>query len=206
LDNLEAQHAEFEDAADDNADADMEGQPKQPTTDMMESGMDKQHVANPGGDLNEGTRRQHMTYAEKTTELRYEVSHDEYLNMVKQLNKEQRVYHHDIMHRIKHHSGNPFYHFLSGGAGVGKSVLTRAITQGVMRWANKQQGSEDTCLKVLVMAYTNKAANNVGGTTPFSGLGIPINTQPWSMLALSDRGGRRAQYVETLRQLKLIII
>ena len=55
-----------------------------------------------------------------------EVKDHEYRQMVRQLNKEQKEFFHHILHQIKT-SDEPFYSFLSGGAGVGKSHVTKAL-------------------------------------------------------------------------------
>ena len=173
----------------------------------MEPGLFKEHVQGGGGDFNLSSNRNKdgVSYAEKTKEMRYTVSDEEYGHMARVLNVEQRVHFYHVLHNIKH-GEEPFYEFLTGGAGVGKSVETRAIAQAVMRWANSQPGSEDDCNKVLVMAYTNKASANVSGTTPFSGLGIPTNTRYQDMRPLADANGKKAEYQRNLRQLKLVII
>ena len=54
-----------------------------------------------------------------------ELPADDYCQMVQTLNKEQTEFFYHILHQIKT-SETPFYCFLSGGAGVGKSHLTKA--------------------------------------------------------------------------------
>ena len=51
--------------------------------------------------------------------------------MVRQLNKEQKLFFYHILHEIKT-SDNPFYSFLSGGAGVGKTHVTKALYQAAI--------------------------------------------------------------------------
>jgi hypothetical protein len=103
---LEAIEAKQKESNADEIPSDEEQDDDQATDHQLESGRDKHHVDNPGGDLNEGNRRQHRTYAEKTTEMRYEVSHDDHLQMLKQLNVSHRIYYYDVMNRLKHDSGN----------------------------------------------------------------------------------------------------
>lgn len=54
------------------------------------------------------------------------ILHDEYRHMVQILNKEQKQLFYHILHVIKT-SNHPFYCFLTKGAGVGKSLLTKAL-------------------------------------------------------------------------------
>ena len=55
-----------------------------------------------------------------------ELPDDDYRQMVQTLNKEQKEFFYHFLHQIKT-SETPFYCFLSGGAGVGKSHLTKAL-------------------------------------------------------------------------------
>ena len=55
-----------------------------------------------------------------------EVSDDEYRHMVQILNKEQKQFFYRVLHLVRT-SNHPFYCFLSGGAGVGKSLHTKAL-------------------------------------------------------------------------------
>jgi hypothetical protein len=154
----------------------------------MESWLDDNQGG--GGDINlsKNRNKDEVSYATKTKEMRYTVSDKEFREMVRKLNVEQRVHFYHLMHQIKH-SSEPFYEFLTGGAGVGKGVETRAIAQAVMRWANGLPDSDEECSKVLLMAYTNKASANVDGVTPFSGLGIPTKESYTDMKPLADANG-----------------
>ena len=57
-----------------------------------------------------------------------ELPDDDYRQMVQTLNKDQKEFFYHILHQIKT-SESPFYCSLSGGAGVGKSHLTKALYQ-----------------------------------------------------------------------------
>ena len=61
-----------------------------------------------------------------------EESDDEYRRMVHILNKEQNQFFYHILHLIKT-SNHPFYCFLSGGAGVGKWLLTKTLYQASIK-------------------------------------------------------------------------
>ena len=59
--------------------------------------------------------------------------------MVQRLNKEQKEFFYHVLHMIKI-SQDPFYYFLSGGAGVGKSYVTKALYQAALKYYNSRAG------------------------------------------------------------------
>ena len=67
--------------------------------------------------------------------------------------------------------------FITGGAGVGKSVLMRDLHEGFTRYYARLRGSTPDRIKVLRMAPTGSAAFNIGGETINRGLKVPINTK-----------------------------
>ena len=83
------------------------------------------------------------------------------------LNKEQKEFIYHVLHLIKT-SNKPFHCFLSTGAGVAKSHLTKALYQAALKYYNT--GGE---IKVLMLARTGKAAYVIKGNTIHSALGIP---------------------------------
>ncbi|KAK9812967.1 hypothetical protein WJX72_006602 [[Myrmecia] bisecta] len=108
----------------------------------------------------------------------FEIRHDmadevAYRDMCRQLNGEQRRYFKHALHWLKRRS-EPLHDFLSGGAGVGKSVLVRALVQAAMRWYRKQPGKSPGAVHVLVMAFTGTAAFNVDGNTIHHCVHMPI--------------------------------
>lgn len=66
----------------------------------------------------------------------------------------------------------PFYVFVSGGAGVGKSLLTKAIVAYLQLFTSKTLNTNP----VVVCAPTGTAANNINGETLHSLLKIPVHT------------------------------
>ena len=66
----------------------------------------------------------------------------------------------------------PFYLFLTGGGGVGKSHLLTTIYNAVSKELI-YKGNEPSKSRILVLAPTGVAAVNVNGTTIHSGLNIP---------------------------------
>lgn len=69
----------------------------------------------------------------------------------------------------------PFYCFLTGGAGLGKSLLTTCLFQAVTRYYTKQPGENLDAVKTVLCAPTGKAAYNIGGQTIHSLFCIPAN-------------------------------
>ena len=101
-----------------------------------------------------------------------ELPDDEYWHIVQALNKEQKEFFYRVLHLIKT-SDEPFYCFLSGGAGVGKSHVTKASYQATMKFYNTRAHDSFAEIKVLMLAPTGKAAYNINGNTIHSALAIP---------------------------------
>ena len=59
-------------------------------------------------------------------------------------------FHPHVLHLIKT-SDEPFYCFLSGGAGVGKSHLTKAMYQAALKYYNTRAGVDFAEIKVLIL-------------------------------------------------------
>ena len=101
-----------------------------------------------------------------------EMQDDEYRRMVQMLNREQKEFFYHVLHLTKT-SDEPFYCFLSGGAGVGKSHLTKALYQAALKYYNTRAGENFAEVNVLMLAPTGKAAYNIKGNTIHSALAIP---------------------------------
>ena len=112
------------------------------------------------------------------TVSRYKVpdllSDDEYYELCDSLNQRQRDYLMHVISCFKNPSCLPIYHFLSGGAGVGKSRVIKAINQSVMRLYRSEPGPVDST-EVLLVAYTGMAAHNIGGITAHSAFHLAAN-------------------------------
>ena len=80
------------------------------------------------------------------------------------MNEKQKHFHGHVVHWIKTKDA-PLYAFLSGGAGVGKSVVIRVLYQTLFRLLNLKEGENPDEIRVLLCAYTGKAAFNIGGST-----------------------------------------
>ena len=101
-----------------------------------------------------------------------ELQDDDYRKMVQKLNRKQKEFFYHVLHLIKT-SENPFYCFLSGGAGIGKSHLTKSLYQAALKYYNTKAGDDFHQVKILMLAPTGKAAYNIKGNTIHSALAIP---------------------------------
>jgi len=103
-----------------------------------------------------------------------ELPDDDYRQMVQTLNKEQKEFFYHILNQTKT-AESPFYCFLSGGAGVGKSHLTKALYQAALKYYNTRAGDDFHQIKVLLLGPTGKAAYTIKGNTVHSALAVPAN-------------------------------
>ena len=93
----------------------------------------------------------------------------------------------------------PFYIFLTGGAGVGKSHLIKTIFMSMTKLLLRHGGSPNKP-RVLLLAPTGVAAININGTTIHSGLGIVCGR----FLPLNDK--TKVSLRNKLSEIKIIII
>ncbi len=100
------------------------------------------------------------------------MNEDTYLNMVRMLNEKQfQIYTHILQH-ISQDSQKPLQVFITGGAGVGKSMVLRCIYQGLLRLLAKKEGQNPEAPRIIIAAPTGKAAYLVEGNTIHSLLKI----------------------------------
>ncbi|MCU7800825.1 MAG: AAA family ATPase [gamma proteobacterium symbiont of Lucinoma myriamae] len=92
------------------------------------------------------------------------LSDERYLEMIQSLNIRQREFFNHVVHWIKTKE-EPIYAFLSGGAGVGKSVLIKALYQALYRHLNLKEGENPDDIRILLCAFMGKAAYNINGVT-----------------------------------------
>ena len=89
---------------------------------------------------------------------------DEYRKLLRCLNGKQKQFYNHVIHWIKTKDA-PLYAFLSGGAGVGKSIVIKALYQTLYRILNLKEGEDPDDIRVLLCAFTGKAAFNINGST-----------------------------------------
>jgi len=85
---------------------------------------------------------------------------DDYYKLVTMLNEKQKTFLLDCIFKIKNSPNEKSFIFVSGPAGVGKSVLISALTQSLSRyWIHVLENNPDD-LHVLLCTPTGKAAFN----------------------------------------------
>ena len=131
-----------------------------------------------------------------------EMEQGQFLNNIQALNVEQKMFFNHIVHKVKS-KAIPFYTYLSGGAGCGKTVVVKTIFQALLKYFNHQRGQDPSLLKVLMCAPTGKAAHNIGGYTIHSAFCIPVSQGfKFKPLDMQQLNTMRARYQE----LKVIIV
>ncbi|KAK3922268.1 ATP-dependent DNA helicase RRM3 [Frankliniella fusca] len=133
--------------------------------------------------------------------LPHHIPENDYLALVACLNERQRRYHLNIVHILKTRPDEQVLHFVTGGAGVGKSALIKAITQSAIRIFVKMFQENPNHLTVAIMAPTGKVAFGVGGVTIASALKI-FTENPTMTLGPDELNTLRTQ----LAHVRLIII
>jgi len=88
--------------------------------------------------------------------------------------KDSFFFFYHVLHSIKT-KDDPLRLFLSGGAGVGKSTVTNALYEALIRFLNSTAGENPDNVKVLKTAPTGKAAFNIKGNTLHAAFKIPAN-------------------------------
>ena len=132
-----------------------------------------------------------------------EMLDDEYWGLVQMLNKKQREFFYHALHLIKT-SDKPFYAFLSGSGGVGKSHLIKSIYQAALKYYNSWAGEDFRRIQILLLAPTGKAAYLIKGNTIHSAFGIPASQSLKNYKPL-DSGRLNTMRCE-LGALKLILL
>jgi endonuclease/exonuclease/phosphatase (EEP) superfamily protein YafD len=98
----------------------------------------------------------------------------DFRKLVQSLNIEQKEFFYHVLNSVK--TGKlPLRLFLSGGAGVGKSTVTNALYEALIRYLNYQPENDPDDLSVVKVAPTGKAAFNIRGNTLHSAFKIPAN-------------------------------
>lgn len=82
-----------------------------------------------------------------------------------------KIIFYEALHRTKT-TTEPFYFFLSGEAGAGKTHVLKTIYQALVRYFDSVPGENPDDIKVVIAAPTGKAAYNVHGNTLHSLLDI----------------------------------
>ena len=91
------------------------------------------------------------------------------------LNKKQRQIFTHIVHSITHSPEEQLCVFITGGAGVGKSVVIHTLYQALHRLCGSNFGQDPEDIRILLCAYTGLAAYNIQGFTLHNALCIEPN-------------------------------
>ena len=126
---------------------------------------------------------------------------EEYLKLLRSLNLRQREFFNHIVHWIKC-KDEPVYAFLTGGAGVGKSVVIRALYQTLYRILNLKDGENPDDKRILLCAYMGFAAFNISGQTICSAFHKKMYNKGTNHLSADELNTFRIKY----RHLKVVII
>ena len=89
----------------------------------------------------------------------------EYLELLAKLNKKQREIFTHVVHALSQKPDQQLRLFITGGAGVGKSVVIRVLYQALHRLLCSESGQNPEDVKILLCAYTGLAAYNIQGST-----------------------------------------
>ena len=95
-------------------------------------------------------------------------------NSFQSLNIEQKEFFYHVLNSVKI-DRHPLRLFLSRGAGVGKSTLTNALYEALIRYFNSQPENDPDDISVVKVAPTGKAVFNIRGKTLHSAFKIPAN-------------------------------
>ena len=131
------------------------------------------------------------------------ISDDEYLIKINSLNSEQRRIFNDIVERFNDMTDcDPFYLYIGGEAGTGKSYLLRLLKQAANR-IPKMSGKELDKPQSLTIAPTGVAAYLIGGSTIESALGMhPSSKSSYTIGSQSRNSSLRF----TFEDLKVIFL
>ncbi|XP_033759087.1 uncharacterized protein LOC117341337 [Pecten maximus] len=125
---------------------------------------------------------------------------NKYYALIRSLNHKQKQVHDLVFHWCRAlmlssdsevDQPEPFYIFLSGGDGVGKSHCIHSIYQSALRQLRKPGDNPETP-SVVLTAPTGKAAVNIGGNTLHSAFHLPVK----------QRGSRLGYHKPSINTLK----
>ena len=119
------------------------------------------------GCFDPGTNKQHSQYDlfddmgilprhnDEEELVQNRLNDSDYRQLVRSLNIKQKEFFYHVLRSIKT-KDDPLALFLSGGAGVGKSTVTNALYEALVRYLNSVPGENPDEVKVLKVAPTGK--------------------------------------------------
>lgn len=132
------------------------------------------------GDLG-GNRTGRINESEQVANV---IPFDKLCEQVRLLNDKQRAFFNHVVHWVRTNDATQMFAFLSGGAGVGKSMLVNTAVQFLERHYGADLDANFSLPHVMLLAPTGKAAFNIDGSTVHGGLSIKINgSKQWYPLS-----------------------
>ena len=120
----------------------------------------------------------------------------DYLELLSKLNKKQREIFTHVVHSLSQKPDEQLCLFITGGAGVGKSVVIRVLYQALHRLLCSESGQNPEDVKILLCAYTGLAAYNIQGSTLHNAFCIEPNKKlKFKQLSDDKRNTMRTKYV-----------
>ena len=135
--------------------------------------------------------------------LQGRIPKQKYLELLASLNDKQREIFGHVMHSLSTAPDEQVCLFITGGAGVGKSVVIRVLYQALHRHFCSDAGQNPEDIRIAVCAYTGLAAYNVQGSTLHSTFCIEPNKKlKYKQLSDDKRNTLRTKY----RDLSVLIV
>ena len=120
-----------------------------------------------------------------------------FLELLSKLNKKQREMFTHITHSLSQKPGEQLCIFITGGAGVGKSVLIRTLYQALHRLLCSESGQNPENVRILLCSYTGVAAYNIQGSTLHNAFCIEPNKKlKYKQLSDDKRNTLRTKYAD----------
>ena len=120
----------------------------------------------------------------------------EYLETLSKLNSKQRQMFTHIAHSLTFKPEKQLCLFITGGAGVGKSVVIRILYQALHRLLCSESGQNPEDIRILLCAYTGLAAYNIQGSTLHSAFCIEPNKKlTYKQLSDDKRNSLQTKYM-----------
>ena len=131
------------------------------------------------------------------------IPENEYLKLLAMLNSKQRQIFTHVIQSLTFEPEKKLCVFLTGGAGVGKSLVISTLYQTLHRLLCSDSGQNPEDIRILLCAYTGLAAYNIKGSTLHSAFCIEPNKKlKYKQLSDDKRNTLQTKY----RHLNILVI